>query len=461
MQLFTCYRLFLTALLFGCTTFPLFAINSDSQKPNVLFILVDDMGFGDLSSHGAPHIKSPNIDDLMKSGLRFDNFYANSCVCSPTRASLMTGLYPDKAGVPGVIRLIDNNSWGYLNPDIEILPSLLQRTGYQTALIGKWHLGHQKPNLPNQRGFDLFRGFRGGMVMDYYTHQEHGSKASDMWYNTKPVTVDGHCTDLFSDWAVEYLEQSARHNHPFFLYLPYNAPHTPIQPPEEWVHKVKARYSDISDRDAKYVALVEHLDEGIGRVIKALKATGQAENTLVVFTSDNGGFLQQGAYNGSWRGGKQDVYEGGLRVPACVVWPGKIQAGTRTSLMALTMDFFPTLCELTGVNIPHRTDGVSLLPTLMGQPQAALRKEHYFVRREGNTRYNGLTIQALQAGDYKILQNSPFAAIEMYNLKKDPQEQTDLSKKEPKRTRDMMTLMRKHIQDGGRVPWMRRESRFK
>lgn len=457
----SCSKATLMVLSVLCLVFPALAINSDSNKPNILFILVDDMGFGDLSSHGSPHIKSPNIDQLMESGLRFDNFYANSCVCSPTRASLMTGLYPDKAGVPGVIRLIDSNSWGFLNPEIEILPSLLQRTGYQTALIGKWHLGHQTPNLPNERGFDLFRGFRGGMVMDYYTYQEHGSQASDMWHNTSLAKAEGHCTDLFSNWACEYLENSAKHNHPFFLYLPFNAPHTPIQPPEDWEKKVKARIPSLSEADAKYVALVEHLDHGIGRVLETLNKTGQSKNTIVVFTSDNGGYLQKGAYNGTWRGGKQEVYEGGLRVPACVVWPGKIKPGSRTSLKALTMDFFPTLCEVAGVSVPHRTDGVSILPTLLGESQKELRSGNYFVRREGGPRYNGLTIQALQVGDYKLLQNSPYAPMEMYNLKNDPQEKVDLSKKEAGRARDLMTLMRKHIQDGGRVPWMRGESRFK
>ena len=334
------------------------------RKPNIVMILADDLGYGDLSSYGAPDLQTPNIDALVRGGIRLDLFYANCPVCSPTRAALLTGRYPDLAGVPGVIRSNARNSWGFLSQDAVLLPKLLSKAGYQTALIGKWHLGLQSPNTPNERGFDFFHGFLGDMMDDYYTHLRHGTNY--MRRDTTVITPEGHATDVFSDWAVNYLESRATTPEPFFLYLAYNAPHTPIQPPAAWVDRFRVRHPDVPEKRARLAALIEHMDSGIGRVIAALKATRLDRNTLIVFTSDNGGQLDVGANCGPLRGGKQDMFEGGIRVPACAVWPCVIPPTTRSEAVTLTMDLYPHPLR-GGGSFSARTSGRGLVASPVSQ----------------------------------------------------------------------------------------------
>jgi len=256
-------------------------------KPNILFILVDDLGYGDLSSYGAKDLQTPNIDKLVKAGMRFDYGYANCPVCSPTRASVLTGRYPDLVGVPGVIRTHWDNSWGYLSQKAVLLPEVLKKARYNSAIIGKWHLGLESPNTPTERGFDFFHGYLGDMMDDYYTHRRHG--INYMRRNDQVIDPKGHATDLFTQWSIDFIKEQKKSKKPFFLYLAYNAPHKPIMPPQEWLDKVKKRIPALDERRAKIVALIEHLDDGIGRVMDALKETGLSENTLIIFTSDNGG----------------------------------------------------------------------------------------------------------------------------------------------------------------------------
>jgi len=365
-------KLLITTLLF------LTAWSSQAAKPNILIILVDDLGYGDLSSYGATDLKSPAIDSLMAAGMRFDSFYANCPVCSPTRAALLSGTYPDLVGVPGVIRTMKHNNWGWLSPKAVLLPKPLKTAGYHTAIVGKWHLGLESPNRPNERGFDYFKGFLCDMIDDYYKHRRHG--INYFRENEKEIDPTGHATDLFTEWAIDYLDDQKGVKKPFFLYLAYNAPHTPIQPPADWLTKVKAREKNITDQRAKLVALIEHMDDGIGKVVAALKANGQYENTLIMFSSDNGGQLNVGARCGNHRGGKQDMYEGGLKVPACAVWPGRIQPGSRSLLPALSMDLYPTACAVAGAKVPAYVEGVSILPTFLGKPQT-LKRDMIFVRR--------------------------------------------------------------------------------
>jgi len=203
------------------------------------------------------------------------------------------------------------------------------------------------------------------------------------------------------------------------------------------------------------VALIEHMDDGIGKVMAALAETGQSDNTIVVFTSDNGGQLNAGANNGSLRDGKQSVYEGGLKVPTAIVWPGKITAGTETDFTAMSMDLLPTAFEAAGIKVPDSIDGRSFLPTLQSMPQKPLRDHMFFSRREGGLRYGGKTIEAVISGDWKLLQNSPFAPLELFNLKNDPSESTDLAQKLPKRVNTLNALLRKQIQKQGQVPWQK------
>jgi arylsulfatase A-like enzyme len=353
--------------------------------------------------------------------------------------------------VPGVIRHVPDDSWGYLSPTATLLPSVLKAANYHTAIVGKWHLGLESPNTPTERGFDFFHGFLGDMMDDYWTHLRGGQNF--MRRNKEVITPEGHATDIFTDWACAYLEERAKAGGPFFLYLAYNAPHDPIQPPPEWLAKVKQREPALDEKRAKMVALIEHLDDGIGRVLATLDRLQLAENTLVVLTSDNGGNLQFGANNGPWRSGKGHMYDGGLRVPAVVRWPNKVKPGGETPRIALTMDIFATLCDAAGAKAPSTIDGISFLPTLLGQQQPEADRGHYFVRREGGMAYGGKTIEALIRGDWKLLQDSPYAPLELYDLKQDPQETTNLATKEKAAFKDLAAALRRQIQRGAEVPW--------
>ena len=192
-------------------------VGGKPERPNILMILVDDHGYGDLSITGGKDIQTPNLDKLFQKGIRFTSFYSNCTVCSPTRASLLTGRYPDLVGVPGVIRTHETNSWGYFKEDIPTLPEMLKKAGYQTAIIGKWHLGLESPNTPNERGFDFFHGFLGDMMDDYWNHLRHGNNY--MRLNEKKITPEGHATDVFSKWAVDYFREARQNDNPFFLYV--------------------------------------------------------------------------------------------------------------------------------------------------------------------------------------------------------------------------------------------------
>ncbi|MBA4015620.1 MAG: N-acetylgalactosamine 6-sulfate sulfatase [Pirellula sp.] len=432
---------------------PAFALAAPPAKPNIVVILADDHGRADYSAYGTKDLRTPHIDRIFREGMTFDNFYANSCVCSPTRAALLTGRYPDRVGVPGVIRYLPDDSWGYLSPEAVMLPQVLKKADYHTALVGKWHLGLESPNTPNERGFDHFHGFLGDMMDDYWTHLRHGQNF--MRRNSDVIEPEGHATDLFTDWACDYIAERAAGEQPFFLYLAYNAPHGPIQPPEAWLKKVTEREPQASPTRQKLVALIEHMDDGIGRVLATLARLNVADKTIVVYTSDNGGLLGEGANNGTWRSGKTHMYEGGLRVPAAVRWPLVITGGERTDRIALTMDLFATCCEAAGADLPKECDAKSFLPTLLGNGQDPSERDLYFCRREGGANYGGKTIEALIRGPWKLLQDSPFAPLELYNLQVDPQETTNLAQKEKGIFRDLSAALRRQIQLGGRTPWQK------
>ncbi len=400
-------------------------------------------------------METPAVDSLASAGMRFSRFYANSSVCSPTRAALLSGRYPPMAGVPGVIRTPARDNWGALSTDVTLLPAMLRRNGYHTAMVGKWHLGLHAPDRPIDRGFDFFHGFLGDMMDDYYHHRRYG--INYMRRNDNVIDPEGHATDLFTSWASDYIESRTLSPAPWFLYLAYNAPHTPIQPPEEWVARVKAREPEMDDRRAKLVALIEQMDHGIGQVLRTLHGAGFAENTLIAFASDNGGLLNVGANNGPLRDGKQAMYEGGIRVPAIVAWPDVVAAGTESDYVGLTMDLYPTLLEAAGVPLTHYIEGQSFMPTLRGEAQSWKDRYLFFSRREGNLRYNGKTVEAVRHGAWKLVQNSPFAPLELFNLDEDPLEQTDLSEDHPEVFRRLAAALRHYIQEAGKVPWQRHQ----
>jgi arylsulfatase A-like enzyme len=426
------------------------ALGARAERPNVVIILTDDQGYADVSANGGKDVLTPNIDRLAKEGVLFANMRSNCTVCSPSRAAILTGRYPDRAGVPGVIRTKPQDSWGFFDPSAPTLADCLKQAGYHTALIGKWHLGLEAPNLPNLRGFDLFLGFLGDMMDSYTTHLREGNNY--MRRNADVIDPQGHATDVFTAWACDYLKERAKARAPFFLYLAYNAPHFPIEPPDEWLARVKAREPGLPEKRAKNVALVEHLDAGIGRVLAALDETGLASNTLVAFLSDNGGSLPHGQRNDPWRDGKQSHYDGGLRVPFLVRWPGVVQAGSRCAYAGQSFDLFPTCLEAAGAPLPAGLDAVSLLPALKGGSLAAPR-DLYFVRREGGVAYGGKSYEALIRGDWKLMQNDPYSPLELYNLKDDPQEAKNLAASETKVFTELAAALRAQIQRGGATPW--------
>ena len=428
-----------------------------ASRPNLLVILVDDLGYGDLSSYGAKDLRTPHIDRLVGQGMRFDRFYANCPVCSPTRAALLSGRYPELVGVPGVIRTNRGSSWGHLTKEAVLLPRVLAGAGYTSAIVGKWHLGLTSPNTPTERGFDFFHGFLGDMMDDYYHHRRQGRNY--MRKNKEVLDTKGtHATDLFTTWACEYLKGQAGGKgaegpkRPFFLYLAYNAPHGPIQPPKEWLDRVRKRESKIDAKRARLVALIEHLDDGIGKVIKTLDDAGLAGDTLVVFVSDNGGALHYGARNGATRDGKGTCYEGGIRVPMAARWPGKIKAASRSDRVGLTMDIYPTLAAAAGAGFAHEIDGVSFLETLLGRPQAEAKRDIFFGRLEGG-RGGAWTTECIRRGTYKAVRPRNGQPLELYNLATDPLEKTDLAKTEPAKLAALSAALGAQLKRYKAVPW--------
>jgi arylsulfatase A-like enzyme len=437
----------------ACLLLPLVSALQAAPPPNFLLIFADDHGYGDVSAYHASDVRTPNIDRIGREGMLFTAMRANCTVCSPSRAALLTGRHADSVGVPGVIRTQPENSWGWFDPKVPTIADELKKAGYHTGIIGKWHLGLESPNTPVERGFDHFHGFLGDMMDSYTTHLRHGNNY--MRLNNTVIDPEGHATDLFSDWAADYLRERAKaKDRPFFLYLAYNAPHFPIEPPAEWLAKVKARAPGMEEKRALNVAFVEHLDDRVGRVLAVLQETGLEENTVVVFSADNGGSLPHAQNNDPWRGGKQDHYDGGLRVPFLVRWPARIKPGGRSDYQGLNFDLFPTFLELAGLKPSPELDAVSLVPVLQGGSITTPR-DLYFVRREGGRQYGGKSYEALIRGDWKLMQNDPYSPMELYNLRNDPQEKNNVAAKAPKIFNELSEALRRNIQRGGATPWQR------
>ena len=442
----TRFLLLASLFFFNCSN------NLKEKKPNILLIMSDDQGYHDVSYYNTKDIKTPNIDQIRNEGIRFDNFYANSPVCSPTRASLISGLYPHKAGVPGVIRTNKKNNWGYLKTDFLSLPQELNKLKYNTALVGKWHLGLNYPNTPIDRGFKFFHGFLGDMMDDYWNHKRHGYNY--MRLNEKIIEPIGHATDLFTDWSIDYIESQEKKKKPFFLFLSYNAPHFPVQPPKKYLEDVTNREKEIDSIRANLVAFIEHMDYGIGRVINSLKETNQYKNTVIIFTSDNGGHNPSKANNGPLRDGKQSLYEGGLKVPTVISWQNKIKKNSVSNKTLLTMDLYPTIIEIAGKKVKDKIDGVSFVDELKN-PKSNHKNERilYFTRREGGNRYGGKSINALRKGSWKLIQNNPYQPQELYDLKNDPLEKKNLINDKIDIYMELNKLMMDKIQEGGKTPW--------
>jgi arylsulfatase A-like enzyme len=442
-KLITSYRLTILIII-GFSLF--FDFVQAQERPNIIFILADDLGYGDLSCYGAKDVQTPNIDTLADEGIQFTRAYANSTVCSPSRAAILTGNYPDMVGVPGVIRNMPDNTWGNLKDDIVTLPEALKTLRYKTALIGKWHLGYKSPDIPNERGFDYFKGFLGDMMDDYYTHRRGG--INWMRENDQEIDPKGHASDLFTDWTLDYLKKQKQQQNPFFLFLTYNAPHDPVQSPQDWLDKVKARERDAPLKRQKMIALIEHLDYNVGRILNQLKTLHLDKNTIIVFTSDNGGALKYGASNAPFSGGKGDMLEGGIRVP-CIVKSPHISNRKVSDQPLLLMDFYSTLIKFAGGKAQDDLPS-TVINELYSLPSNNISRTMIWMRREGHI-FGGRAYYAISNGNYKLLQNNPFSDYELFNLYEDPNEKSPLHL--PEIEQSLKSDLTKHVQNSGKIPW--------
>ncbi len=388
-----------------------------NAKPNVVFILADDLGYGDLSCYGAPDIKTPNIDRLAKEGVRFTDFYANGCVCTPTRCGLMTGRYQQRIGgletaiPPGAKHL------GLPQPE-KTIADFLRHAGYATAISGKWHLGYKPETLPNAHGFDHFFGLASGNH-DYFTHKENNGE-DDLYDEGKPVEMKGYSTHLITDRALKFLDEIK--SRPFFLYVPFNAPHAPFEGPDDENKKPDIHTWNKGSRET-YAKMVEEMDRGIGKILDALDQNHLTENTFVIFESDNGGASL--SRNTPLAKNKGTLWEGGIRVPCLARFPGKIPAGTETHQVGITMDWTATIAKLTGAKPPENRpfEGIDLLPLISGSGKNISRTLFW---RNVNFSFVKM-FRAVRDGDWKYIENYKNGEKFLYNLAEDIGEQKNIS----------------------------------
>ena len=388
-----------------------------AKPPNIVFILADDLGYADVGCYGRPDFKTPNIDRIAATGVRFLQAYANSAVCTATRTALITGRYQYRLRVGLEEPLVGNPEVG-LPPEHPTLPSLLKKAGYGTTLIGKWHLGDLPRFGPLKSGYDHFYGFRGA-ALDYYLHAAPNHQ-DDLWDDDAQIDQMGYLTDLLGSRAVDVLDVNAKSGQPFLISLHFNAPHWPWEAPGDQAESNRLRYADLIDFDGgtqkTYQRMIEEMDLQIGRVLEALDAHGLTENTIVIFSSDNGGER----FSDTWpfTGRKTELLEGGLRIPAIVRWPARIPQGRTTDQVAISMDWLPTLLAAAGIapDPAFPSDGINLLP-LLAQNAAPVPRKLFW-------RYKANAQRAARDGDFKYLKilDNTF----LFNVVEDPMERANL-----------------------------------
>jgi arylsulfatase A len=375
------------------------------KPPNVVLILTDDQGWGDVNLHGNGPLQTPVLDALAESGARFERFFV-SPVCAPTRASLLTGRYALRTGVSGVTHAKE-----YMRLDEVTLADMFKHAGYATGCFGKWHNGDVYPYHPNGRGFDEFFGFSAGHWNNYFD--------TTLDHNGKEFKTEGYIIDVLTDAAIDFITE--HHDEPFFCYVPYNTPHSPFQVPDKWFDKYKARGFD--DTLACVYGMVDQLDHSVGRILSALDKNGIAEETIVIFLGDNGPNTDR--YNGAMRGRKGSVHEGGVRQATFMRWPGKIAPGTIVKPIAAHIDILPTLAVLTGVHMPKTKplDGINLAPLLTGEADT-LPDRQVFSHWAGRG--------ALRTQQYRYVRERNGDAL--FDMVQDPGQQHDVSDNHPERT---------------------------
>lgn len=433
------FLLFLLGVFSACKN------NSDLKKTNVLLILADDLGYGDLGCYGCADIKTPNIDKLAEQGVRFTNFYANGPECTPTRAALLSGGYQQRIGglecaigagnvgrYDEAIWLSDQEELG-LPPAYAILPVALKEEGYQTAMMGKWHLGYEEKFRPNHRGFDYSIG-PVGYGGDYFYHVEQSpvnisdlTGAHTLAENGKEVFRDGeYMTELITEEAINWLNAQDRGN-PFFLYLPFTSPHSPFQGPgDDQGRPISGEEWNLKSRQ-KYIEMVEAMDKGIGEILKTLDKQHLEKETIVIFFSDNGG--TRIASNGILSGFKGHVYEGGIRVPCLIRWPGRIKENTVSDQVSISFDLSYSILQIAGVKSEGlKTDGYDIVMHVSRDLQDIERTLFWRAKRGNSVK------KAIRDGDYKYLTESMNDTIlyeKLFKLDDDPSELNDLWNTQP------------------------------
>lgn len=411
-----------------------------TQKPDIVLIISDDLGYGDLSSYGAPDAKTPNIDLLAKRGVRFTDSYASGATCSATRAALMTGRYQQRIGLEWALGPAGNpvDTVPGLPVTDASYPKLLKAQGYSTALIGKWHLGETKPVRPRSHGFDYFWGFLGG-ADDYYSHRDMFNR-EDLYENETPVHVPDYLTDAITQHALRFIGDHA--SEPFFIEVAYNATHWPFEPPGDSAAAKRnspAHWdtpSDSSPRSrADYIKMLERMDRGVGEILRLLDARGLTHNTLVIFTNDNGGeWLSR---NAPFFHRKGTLWEGGIRVPLILSWPARLPAGRVSRQPAITMDATTTVLAAGGaVPAPGLPlDGLDLLPIAAGKKAVVERDLFWRINIPGRIEH------AVRSGPWKLIVQGENARDGMhqllFNLDTDPNEHHDLAAQNTARVREL------------------------
>ena len=409
-------------------------------QPNVIILLADDLGWADLGFRGSD-IQTPNIDRLAAEGLHLERLYVMP-ICTPTRAALMTGRDPMKLGAA----YAGFQPWqnGGVSPEEHFMPESFKAAGYQTAMVGKWHLGHTtEPLVPNSRGFDHFVGHLNTQI-DFFDHSV--AKGHDLQENGISIQKKNqYATDIHGDEAARFIDEIRDPNKPFFLYVPFLAPHTPMQAPEA----LKAKYPTRLDRPfAKktYAAMVDSLDQNIGKILKSLDNNNLADNTIVLFFSDNGGIEVFGSDNGPYRGGKLETFEGGIRVGGVIRWPDIIPAGTRTDSVVSIMDIFPTIANMASVNMGHEKpiDGINRWADIRGDDPTA-RGDLYF--GSNSPMFNRYHVSVME-DRFKLVQvidhQSSSTEVEnfLFDIIADPGEQTNLADTHPEHVERMAEKIR-------------------
>jgi arylsulfatase A-like enzyme len=400
-------------------THPLFLF-AQQTRPNIIYIMADDMGYADLSCYGRKDYQTPNIDKLAAQGVKFMNAYAAAPVCTPTRVAFMTGRYPARLtlGLKEPIDWLPKDSMIGLNGDVPTIAFRLRNAGYETFLVGKWHLGFTPQFSPLKNGFDYFFGFNGG-GLDYISHKAPRRGGPDLYENYEPVKMDGYMTNLIQSKAIEVINRS--HDKPFFLNVMFSAPHWPWQAPGD------AAYPDTMSwmkggSPAVYAAMMKSLDEAVGSIVKAVDDK-QLRNTVIIFTSDNGG--EQYSDMGIYKGRKMQLWEGGIREPAIIRWPGKITAGSTTNQVATTLDWTATILSLAKAKPVDAfpLDGIDVMPLISNSNKETSRTMYWRIFQRNQHK-------AMRDGNWKYMQDEKGQEY-LFDLVSDPSEKNNLKENKP------------------------------